>query len=96
MNAANPLYTAFVMDKVPPRQQGGASAMMQISWQGTRALSSLGSGYLQEVSGFTLLFPIAILMYSLASLLIYAFFIRGRVREDMRLECCTSLGALSC
>ena len=78
MNAANPLYTAFVMDKVPARQRGGASAMMQISWQGTRALSSLGSGYLQEISGFTLLFPITIVMYLLASVLIYAFFIRSR------------------
>ena len=81
MNAANPLYTAFIMDQVPSRQRGGASAMMQISWQGTRALSSLGSGYLQEISGFTLLFPITIIMYSLASLLIYTFFIRGRARE---------------
>ncbi|MBE0635326.1 MFS transporter [Candidatus Bipolaricaulota bacterium] len=78
MNAANPLYTAFVMEKVPVRQRGGASAMMQISWQGTRALSSLGSGYLQEVSGFTLLFPITIVMYSLASFLIYSFFIKPR------------------
>jgi len=82
MNAANPLYTAFVMDKVPARQRGGASAMMQISWQGTRALSSLGSGYLQETSGFTLLFPITIVMYSLASLLIYSFFIRKGAEKE--------------
>ncbi len=81
MNAANPLYTAFVMEKVPERQRGGASAMMQISWQGTRALSSLSSGYLQELSGFTLLFPITIVMYSLASLLIYSFFIRKNSNE---------------
>ena len=81
MNAANPLYTAFVMDKVPAKQRGAASAMMQISWQGTRALSSLGSGYLQEISGFSLLFPITIIMYSLASVFIYLFFIRGKSRE---------------
>lgn len=81
MNAANPLYTAFVMEKVPARQRGGASAMMQISWQGTRALSSLGSGYLQEVSGFTLLFPITIVMYLTASVLVYTFFIRGKGNE---------------
>ena len=82
MNAANPLYTAFVMEKVPERQRGGASAMMQISWQGTRALSSLGSGYLQEISGFTLLFPITIVMYLTASVLIYAFFIRSRKADE--------------
>jgi MFS family permease len=78
MNAANPLYTAFVMEKVPERQRGTASAIMQISWQGTRALSSLGSGYLQEAVGFGALFPITIVMYSLASFLIYVSFIRKR------------------
>ena len=80
MNAANPLYTAFAMDKVSSKQRGAASAMMQMSWQGTRAISSLSSGYLQEASGFTLLFPITIVMYSLASLLIYTFFIKGTPR----------------
>jgi len=81
MNAANPLYTAFAMDKVSTKQRGAASAMMQMSWQGTRAISSLSSGYLQETSGFTLLFPITIVMYSLASLLIYTFFIRKGADE---------------
>ncbi len=78
MNAGNPLYTAFAMEKVSPRQRGAASAMMQMSWQGTRALSSLASGYLQEVSGFAALFPITIVMYTLASALIYTFFIRRK------------------
>jgi len=78
MNAANPLYTAFAMNKVSERQRGTASALMQISWQGTRALSAIGSGYLQEASGFAALFPITIVMYLLASGLIYRFFIRRR------------------
>lgn len=78
MNAGNPLYTAFAMDKVAPRQRGTASALMQMSWQGTRALSSLASGYLQEASGFAALFPITIVMYTLASALIYTFFIRRK------------------
>jgi MFS family permease len=81
MNAANPLYTAFIMEKVSDKQRGAASAMMQMSWQGTRAISSLTSGYLQESSGFALLFPITIVMYSLASLLIYTFFIRNKSDE---------------
>jgi len=82
MNAANPLYTAFAMEKVSAKQRGAASAMMQMSWQGTRAVSSLASGYLQEASGFSALFPITIVMYSLASLLIYTFFIRGSSRKS--------------
>jgi len=81
MNAGNPLYTAFAMEKVSPRQRGATSALMQMSWQGTRALSSLASGYLQEVSGFAALFPITIVMYTLASGLIYTFFIRANSRR---------------
>ena len=81
MNAANPLYTAFAMEKVSAKQRGAASAMMQMSWQGTRAISSLASGYLQEISGFTLLFPITIVMYSMASVLIYVFFVRKKSDE---------------
>jgi MFS family permease len=82
MNAANPLYTAFIMEKVSDKQRGAASAMMQMSWQGTRAISSLASGHLQEASGFSLLFPITIVMYSLASLLIYTFFIRKGAKKE--------------
>jgi len=82
MNAANPLYTAFAMEKVSTKQRGAASAMMQMSWQGTRAISSLASGYLQEASGFSALFPITIVMYSLASLLIYTFFIRNQAKDE--------------
>ncbi|HDS28969.1 MAG TPA: MFS transporter [Candidatus Acetothermia bacterium] len=82
MNAANPLYTAFAMERVSPHQRGAASAMMQVSWQGTRALSSLTSGYLQQHSGFTFLFPITIVLYTLASGLIYTFFIRGQQQTN--------------
>jgi MFS family permease len=82
MNAGNPLYTAFAMEKVSERQRGTASALMQMSWQGTRAISSLASGYLQEASGFTALFPITIVMYTLASILIYAFFVRRHTNDD--------------
>jgi len=76
MNMANPLYTAFAMDRVTEKQRGTASALMQMSWQGTRAISALGSGVLQEASGFAALFPITIGCYLAASMLIYAFFVR--------------------
>ena len=82
MNMANPLYTAFAMDRVSERQRGTASALMQMSWQGTRAVSALGSGYLQEVSGFAALFPITITCYFVASMLIYAFFVRKRCSSE--------------
>ena len=52
MNMGNPLHTPFAMDRVSKKQRGTASALMQMSWQGTRAISALGSGVLQEASGF--------------------------------------------
>ena len=81
MNAANPLYTAFAMEQVSAKQRGTASALMQMSWQGTRSISSFMSGALQEVSGFTLLFPITIVMYLSTSILMYLFFARNKAEN---------------
>jgi len=74
MNMGNPLYTAFAMDAVEPARRPTASALMQMSWQGTRSFGSMASGYIQEGPGFSALFPITIGCYLLASGLIYAFF----------------------
>jgi MFS family permease len=76
MNMGNPLYTAFAMESVEPARRPTASALMQMSWQGTRSFGSMASGYIQEESGFSALFPITIGCYLLASGLIYAFFVR--------------------
>ena len=78
MNMGNPLYTAFAMEAVAPERRPTASALMQMSWQGTRGVSALASGRLQEGPGFSALFPITIGCYLLASGLIYAFFVRGK------------------
>jgi MFS family permease len=74
MNMGNPLYTAFAMEAVPPERRPTASALMQMSWQGTRGLSALVSGQLQQGPGFGAIFPITIGCYLLASTLIYRFF----------------------
>jgi len=74
MNAANPLYNAFAMDAVPEEKRPGASAVMQISWQGTRGLSALVSGQIQQTAGFSALFPITIGCYLAGSALIWTFF----------------------
>jgi len=78
MNMGNPLYTAFAMEAVEPEQRATSSALMQMSWQGTRSFGSFASGYIQEGHGFSALFPITIGCYLLASGMIYAFFVRGR------------------
>jgi MFS family permease len=78
MNMANPLYTAFAMDSVSPARRPTASALMQMSWQGTRGVSALVSGQLQDAVGFSAIFPITIGCYLLATSLIYTFFVRRR------------------
>jgi len=78
MNMANPLYTAFAMDAVKPERRPTASALMQMSWQGTRGVSALVSGQIQEGPGFSALFPITIGCYLFASTLIYAFFVQRK------------------
>jgi len=78
MNMANPLYTAFAMESVSPERRPTASALMQMSWQGTRGVSALASGQLQAAGGFSAIFPITIGCYLLATSLIYTFFVRGR------------------
>jgi MFS family permease len=81
MNMGNPLYTSFAMEVVAPERRPTASALMQMSWQGTRGVSALVSGKLQEGPGFSALFPITIGCYLLASALIHTFFVRGKRRE---------------
>jgi MFS family permease len=78
MNMGNPLYTAFAMEQVEGKQRATASGLLQMSWQGTRALGSYASGWIQAGPGFPALFPITIGCYLLASTLIYRFFLRGR------------------
>ena len=79
MNMGNPLYTAFAMDRVGRRGHAATSGLLQMSWQGTRAISSSISGVLQQGPGFAVIFPITIACYLLASILTYVFF--GRTRE---------------
>jgi len=78
MNMANPLYTAFAMDTVGPDRRPTASALMQMSWEGTRGISAVISGQIQQGVGFSALFPITIGCYLLASALIHTFFGRGQ------------------
>ncbi|UCF09516.1 MAG: MFS transporter [Candidatus Bipolaricaulota bacterium] len=80
MNLGTPLYTAFAMDRAGSERRATVSGLLQMSWQGTRALSALASGWIQAGAGFGPLFPITIACYLSASSLITLFFLRGRKR----------------
>ena len=78
MNLGTPLYAAFAMEQVDGKRRATASGLLQMSWQGTRALGAYASGWIQAGPGFPTLFPITIGCYLLASTLIYAFFLHGQ------------------
>jgi MFS family permease len=78
MNLGTPLYTAFAMDRVGKARRATASGLLQMSWQGTRALSAFVSGWIQAGPGFAALFPMTIACYLTASSLITLFFVRRR------------------
>ena len=74
MNMGSPLYSAFSMEQVDERHRATASALLVMSSQGSRALSSWISGILQEGPGFAPVFALTIACYLVASLLILVFF----------------------
>ena len=78
MNMGNPLYSIFAMERVGPNGRSATSGLMEMGWQGTRAISSSISGIIQQGPGFAVLFPITITCYLLASTLIYLFFGRQK------------------
>lgn len=76
MNMANPLYSAFAMEQTPENERGAVNAVLQISWQLGWAVGPFVSGLVQARYGFTPLFVATIIMYALANLLSWWFFVR--------------------
>ncbi len=74
MNMGSPLYSAFSMEQVDVQHRATASALLVMSAQGSRALSSWISGILQERAGFTPVFLLTIACYMIASSLVLRFF----------------------
>ncbi|MEW5826265.1 MAG: MFS transporter [Candidatus Bipolaricaulota bacterium] len=74
MNMGHPLYSAFAMEEVDARHRATASALLVMSSQGSRALSSWWSGLLQEGPGFGPAFGLTMACYLIASLLVLSFF----------------------
>jgi MFS family permease len=80
MNMGHPLYSAFAMEAVDVRHRATASALLVMSSQGSRALSSWWSGLLQEGPGFGPAFGLTMACYLAASALVLGFFGRRTVR----------------
>ncbi len=76
MNMGSPLYSAFAMDQVDEKKRGTANALLVMSAQGSRALSSWVGGLLQQGPGFPPIYALTITCYLAASVLTHRFFLR--------------------
>ena len=78
MNAGNPIFAAFAMERVTPRERATLSAAMSVLWQLGWVVGGAWYALLQAVLGFdagyAVNFLTVITLYSLATLLYWAWF----------------------
>jgi len=76
MNMASPLYSAFCMEHTPEHQQGFVNSILNLSWNIGWAVGPFVSGVVQQNYGFSPLFVATAVLYFLAIVLQWRFFIR--------------------
>jgi MFS family permease len=90
MNAGNPIFTAFAMDRVLPVERATLSAAMSVLWQIGWILGGIWYAVLQATVGFetgyTINFVTIITLYSVATALYWIWFrevdVRGAVLRE--------------
>lgn len=76
MNMSAPLYTAFCMEHTPENRQGLVSSLLNMSWNIGWAIGPYVSGVVQQNQGFAPLFITTAILYFLAILITWIFFVR--------------------
>jgi hypothetical protein len=78
MNAGNPIFNAFAMERVTPGERATLSAAMSVLWQAGWIVGGLWYATLQASLGFdagyTVAFVTIITLYSIATVLYWAWF----------------------
>lgn len=74
MNMANPLYAAFSLEQVNQKEQGVVNSLLNAGWLAGSAVGPYVSGVVQQNHGFTPLFITTILLYTIATALIWFYF----------------------
>lgn len=86
MNAGNPIFSAFAMERVRPAERATLAAAMSLSWSGGWVLAgpwySLLQGKLGFEAGYAVNFVTVILLYSLGTFLMWWWF--REVRSEPR------------
>lgn len=78
MNMSGPVYQTFVMERVEPSARATVASLVSMSWNFGWAFSPTISGILQVRYGFGPPFMLTIVLYSISTVLYWAFFDRAR------------------
>jgi MFS family permease len=82
MNMSNPVYQSFVMEQVDENARATVASLVSMAWSFGWAFSPVVSGQLQESSGFGVVYGLVIVLYTVAVLLYWRFFL-GSPRETV-------------
>lgn len=74
MNLANPLFSAFAMERTPDHDRGSVNSLLNISWMFGWAVGPYISGLVQKNYGFSPLFISTFILYSISTGLVWLFF----------------------
>ena len=78
MNMSGPVYQTFVMEHVEPSARATVASLVSMAWNFGWALSPTVSGYLQVEYGFGPSFLGTIILYTISTIMYWAFFLRGK------------------
>jgi len=82
MNMSSPIYQTFVMEHVEPSARATVASLASMAWNFGWAFSPTISGYLQVQYGFGPSFLGTIVLYTVSTIMYYAFFLRGKERRS--------------
>lgn len=74
MNMANPLFTAYSMERTPDHDRGAVNSLMNVSWTFGWAIGPYISGIVQQKYGFPPLFIATFILYLISTSLVWFFF----------------------
>lgn len=74
MNMANPMFSAFAMERTPDHDRGSVNSLLNISWMFGWAVGPYISGLVQKNYGFSPLFISTFILYTISTGLVWLFF----------------------
>jgi MFS family permease len=82
MNMSGPVYQTFVMEHVEPSARATVASLVSMAWNFGWAFSPTVSGYLQVRYGFGPPFLGTIILYTISTIMYWAFFLYGKEKRE--------------